>query len=97
MISLFHETGCAIFVNPHLISTLVFFIFHFYLFSVFVHELGVNLLSQLCSYFMHVTKLCRSPFVGDEERIAPSDAVDILCHPEWQVDECHDVQNSQRG
>ncbi|CAL9017745.1 unnamed protein product [Prunus brigantina] len=30
---------------------------------------------------------------GDEERVAPPDAMDILCDPEWQIDARYDDQN----
>ncbi|KAL5735862.1 hypothetical protein ACOSQ2_030650 [Xanthoceras sorbifolium] len=33
-------------------------------------------------------------FVGNEERSTPSDAMDILCDPEWQINECYDDKNT---
>ncbi|KAK0599753.1 hypothetical protein LWI29_008259 [Acer saccharum] len=39
-------------------------------------------------------KLSQSLFVGNEERSAPSDAMDIVCDPEWQIDECYDDKNT---
>ncbi|KAA8523643.1 hypothetical protein F0562_010066 [Nyssa sinensis] len=30
----------------------------------------------------------------NEERSAPSDAMDILCNTEWPIDACHDDQNT---
>ena len=49
-----------------------------------------NLMYELCliSFFL-IYRL-----VEDEERVAPSDAMDILCYPEWQATACYDDQNT---